>query len=89
MKPNERSLGQRIKSLWDTLGMWAEALDRTPTDDLRDRLLHLEARVSRIEGSDLGNGPQNLVESNDPSWMDNQLMVAASPLRQMSNGLGQ
>ncbi|TLY52339.1 MAG: hypothetical protein E6K53_04615 [Gammaproteobacteria bacterium] len=70
MKTNEHSLGQRIKSLWDTLGMWAEALERTPTDDLGDRLLHLEARVSRIEGSDLGNGPQNLVESNDSSWND-------------------
>lgn len=58
MKTNEHSLGQRIKSLLDTLGMWAEALERTPTDDLRDRVLHLEARVSRIEGSDRGNVPQ-------------------------------
>jgi hypothetical protein len=59
VKTHEHRPGRRIASLWQSFTLWAEALDRTPTDDLRDRVVQLEARMDRIEEFARGNAQPN------------------------------
>ena len=50
-----RMLRDRIAAFWRTLDAWAEAMDTTPDDLVRQQIVELAARVEQLERSAANN----------------------------------
>ena len=50
-----RTLRERIAAFWRSIDTWAEALDTTPYDLVREQIVNLEARVEQLERAATNN----------------------------------